>query len=192
MTTHEPSKTVLVTGGASGIGRATVERLLADGWSVVAADLNAAGGARLMDELGAGGRLAFVQGDVSSEDDVAAAVDTAVTQFGGLQGLVNNAGIGGAFGPVTEIEVADWDATFAVLVRGVFLGIKHAARVMRRQGSGSIVNVASVAGRFGDVGPQPYSIAKASVIHMPECSGPSSARTGSELTPCHQARSQRR
>jgi NAD(P)-dependent dehydrogenase (short-subunit alcohol dehydrogenase family) len=166
MTTHEPSKTVLVTGGASGIGRATVERLLADGWSVVAADLNAAGGARLMDELGAGGRLAFVQGDVSSEDDVAAAVDTAVTQFGGLQGLVNNAGIGGAFGPVTEIEVADWDATFAVLVRGVFLGIKHAARVMRRQGSGSIVNVASVAGRFGDVGPQPYSIAKASVIHM--------------------------
>jgi NAD(P)-dependent dehydrogenase (short-subunit alcohol dehydrogenase family) len=166
MTTREPSKTVLVTGGASGIGRATVERLLAGGWSVVASDLNAAGGARLMDELGASGQLAFVHGDVSSEADVAAAVSMAVGHFGGLHGLVNNAGIGGAFGPVTDIEVADWDATFAVLVRGVFLGIKHAARVMRQQGGGSIVNVASVAGSFGDVGPQAYSIAKASVIHM--------------------------
>jgi NAD(P)-dependent dehydrogenase (short-subunit alcohol dehydrogenase family) len=166
MTAAEMTRAALVTGGASGIGRATVERLLADGWGVVATDLNADAGARLIAELGAGDRLVFVRGDVSSEADIEAAVDAAVTGFGGLQGVVNNAGIGGAFGPVTDIEVADWDATFAVLVRGVFLGIKHGARVMKRQGGGSIVNVASIAGMFGDAGPQAYSIAKASVIHM--------------------------
>jgi NAD(P)-dependent dehydrogenase (short-subunit alcohol dehydrogenase family) len=165
-TASRGAPTALVTGGASGIGRATVTRLLADGWSVVATDLNAETGARLVAELDAGDRLVFVRGDVSRESDVANAVATAVQRFGTLDGLVNNAAVGGAFGPVTELEVDDWDATFAVLVRGVYLGIKHAARVMKTQGGGSIVNVASLAGMFGDQGPQAYSVAKASVLHM--------------------------
>ena len=81
--------------------------------------------------------------------------------------LFNNAGVGGAFGPITEISVADWDRTFAVLMRSVFLGIKHGARVMIDQGrGGSIINTASVAGLGGGGGPQAYSAAKAAVINL--------------------------
>jgi NAD(P)-dependent dehydrogenase (short-subunit alcohol dehydrogenase family) len=162
-------KVALVTGGASGIGRATVETLLDRGWSVAVTDLNQQNGDQLLADFDAhrsANRLAFISGNVSLEADVMAAVELAVRQFGRLDGMVNNAGVGGAFGPVTQLDVEDWDATFAVLVRGVFLGIKHAARVMRQQGGGSIVNVASVAGIGGDIGPQAYSVAKAAVIHM--------------------------
>jgi len=158
------ARAALVTGGASGIGRATVARLIAGGWSVVAADYNAgAGEALLAEHPGA----AFVRADVTSEDDVAAAVENVVTTFGRLDCVVNNAGIGGAFGRVTELEAEDWDATFAVLVRGVFLGTKHAARVLQRQGEGgAIVNTASIAGHTGGMGPLAYSSAKAAVIHF--------------------------
>lgn len=162
--------TVIITGGASGIGRASVHRFLAEGWSVVAADLNADSGASLLSELSAearAGRLAYVRTDVSDEGDVEHAVATAVTLTGQLDCMVNNAGIGGAFGPITETSVEDWDFTFAVLSRGVFLGVKHAARQMQLQGTGgSIVNLASLAGLTGDAGLQAYSVAKASVIHM--------------------------
>jgi len=163
-------RAAVVTGGASGIGRATVERFLADGWSVVAADLNAENGERLLADLvGAGrkGHVAFIRADVSVEDDVAAAVATAAEHYGRLDCMVNNAGVGGAFGPITEMEVEDWDYTFAVLTRGVFLGIKHAARLMQAQNRpGSIVNIASVAGQGGGAGPPAYSAAKAAVINL--------------------------
>jgi NAD(P)-dependent dehydrogenase (short-subunit alcohol dehydrogenase family) len=136
----------LVTGGASGIGRATVDTLLARGWAVVAADFNADAGAALP----SGPSLAFIRADVTREEDVRAAVDHVVATFGWLDCVVNNAGIGGAFGQVTELEAADWDATFAVLVRAVFFGIKHAARVLQAQGEGgAIVNTASIAGHVG-------------------------------------------
>jgi NAD(P)-dependent dehydrogenase (short-subunit alcohol dehydrogenase family) len=162
--------TVIITGGASGIGRASVHKFLAEGWSVVAADMNADSGASLLSELSAeatAGRLAYVRTDVSDEGDVEHAVATAVTLTGQLDCMVNNAGIGGAFGPITETSVEDWDFTFAVLSRGVFLGVKHAARQMQLQGTGgSIVNLASLAGLTGDAGLQAYSVAKASVIHM--------------------------
>ena len=81
--------------------------------------------------------------------------------------VFNNAGVGGAFGPLTDIDVADWDRTFAVLVRSVFLGIKHAARAMIDQGrGGSIINTASVAGLVGGGGPLAYSAAKAAVVNL--------------------------
>jgi NAD(P)-dependent dehydrogenase (short-subunit alcohol dehydrogenase family) len=162
--------TAVVTGGASGIGLATVTKFLTQGWSVVATDLNAASGESLLAahaEEASAGRLAFVQGDVSVEADVAGAVERATALTGRLDCMVNNAGVGGAFGPVTELTVDDWDYTFAVLSRGVFLGVKHAARVMQNQAEGgSIVNVASLAALTGDAGPQTYSAAKASVLHM--------------------------
>lgn len=162
--------TAIVTGGASGIGRAAVHRFLAEGWTVVAADLNGVSGEALLAELrdeSESGRLAFVRTDVSDEGDIENAVSTAVSITGRLDCMVNNAGIGGAFGPITETSVDDWDFTFAVLSRGVFLGVKHAARQMQLQGTGgSIVNLASLAGLTGDAGLQAYSAAKASVIHM--------------------------
>lgn len=164
------TRAALVTGGASGIGRATVERLLADGWRVVLADLNAGTGQRAAAELGgpdAGDSVRFVRADVSEESDVSAAVAACVEAFGRIDCVVNNAGVGGAFGALTDIEVQDWDYTFAVLVRGVFLGIKHGARAMRAAGhGGSVVNTASVAAFSGGAGPQAYSAAKAAVLNL--------------------------
>jgi NAD(P)-dependent dehydrogenase (short-subunit alcohol dehydrogenase family) len=163
------ARTALVTGGASGIGRATVERLLAAGWSVVAADFNATTGQAALEEWTGRhrGRVELVRADVSRETDVEAAVRRTVAVFGRLDFVFNNAGVGGAFGPITDLEVADWDYTFAVLVRGVFLGTKHGARVMLRQGTGgAIVNTGSIAGLGGGAGPQAYSAAKAAVIHF--------------------------
>ncbi|HVM10259.1 MAG TPA: SDR family oxidoreductase [Acidimicrobiales bacterium] len=165
-------RVAVVTGGASGIGRATVLRLLDDGASVVSADFNAASGEALVEEVASSGsgtekRLRFVRSDVSVEADVEAAVATAVDEFGRLDIMVNNAGVGGAFGPVENIEVDDWDWTFGVLVRGVFLGVKHASRVFKRQGDGgAIVNTASVAGLRAGAGPLAYSTAKAGVINL--------------------------
>lgn len=168
-------KVAVITGASSGMGRATAERFVGEGASVVLADVNAEAGARLADELGDAAR--FTACDVSVEADVEAAVALAVDAFGRLDVMFNNAGVGGAFGPITEIEVDHWDETFAVLTRGVYLGIKHAARVMIAQGDGgSIINTASIAGLGGGNGPQAYSAAKAAVINL-------SQTTALELAP---------
>ena len=105
--------------------------------------------------------------DVANEADVENMIDSAVETFGHLDVVFNNAGVGGAIGPLTETRVEDWDYTFDVLVKGVFLGIKHAARVMQPQGrGGAIINTASIAGLSGDAGPLAYSAAKAAVINL--------------------------
>jgi NAD(P)-dependent dehydrogenase (short-subunit alcohol dehydrogenase family) len=104
---------------------------------------------------------------VAEEDDVIAMLDHAVERFGHLDIVFNNAGVGGAIGPLTETSTEDWDYTFDVLAKGVFLGIKHAARILRRQGGGgSIINTASIAGLSGDGGPLVYSAAKAAVVNL--------------------------
>lgn len=158
-------KVAVITGAASGMGLATAERFIAEGASVVIADFNADSGQAAADRLG--DRCRFTKCDVRAEDDVAAAVALATDVFGRIDIMFNNAGIGGAFGPITEIDADAWDTTFQVLVKGVFLGIKHAARAMIAQGEGgSIINTASVAGRGGGAGPQAYSAAKAGVINL--------------------------
>ena len=163
-------RVAMITGGASGMGLATVRRFLAEGARVVMADLNDAAGASVLDELstlGHGDDVRFTHTDVAVEDDVAAAVETTVEAFGRLDVVFNNAGVGGAFGPITEIAVDDWDYTFGVLVRGVFLGIKHGARAMIDGGrGGAIINTASIAGLSGGSGPQAYSAAKAAVVNL--------------------------
>jgi NAD(P)-dependent dehydrogenase (short-subunit alcohol dehydrogenase family) len=160
----------LVTGGASGMGRATVARFLDRGFSVVIADLNQDVAEKAIAEIaeqGAGDRVTFVRTDVSAETDFEEAVAKTVETYGRFDALVNAAGVGGAFGPLTDIDVEDWDYTFDVLLRSVFLGIKHAGRVMRTQGTGgSIVNFGSVAAHAGGLGVQPYSVAKAAVLHL--------------------------
>jgi NAD(P)-dependent dehydrogenase (short-subunit alcohol dehydrogenase family) len=163
-------RVAVITGAASGMGRATVERFLDEGACVVAADLNEARGAELVAARGAAGdakRLRFLRADVSEEADVAGAVDAALGEFGRLDVMFNNAGVGGAFGPITETEVAAWDETFAIDTRSVFLGIKHAARAMIAAGrGGSIINTASIAALSGGGGAQAYSAAKAAVASL--------------------------
>lgn len=169
----ERAKTAIVTGGASGVGLAVTESLLLEGWNVLIADLNEANGEAALashdDE--ADERLAFLRVDVSDEQQVADSVELAVRHFGGVDAYVNNAGFPGAFGPVTDIDVEDWDLSFGVLVRGVFLGTKHAARSMIRAGEGgSIVNISSIAAFDGGTGPQAYSAAKAAVVSLTKSS----------------------
>src|SRR5262249_17877540 len=118
-------------------------------------------------KAGPAARVRFIRTAVAQEADVAGAIDVAVSEFGRLDCIFNNAGVAGAFGPITHIAAEDWDYTFAVLVRGVFFGIKYAARAMKAQGDGgSIINTASVAGLSGGDGPQAYSAAKAAVINL--------------------------
>ena len=163
-------RVAVVTGGASGMGRSTVLRFLGEGASVVVADLNEGTGKETLELAArqkASDRIRFVRTDVSRETDVEAMVELAMTEFGRLDVMFNNAGIGGALGSLLETEADDWDFTFAVLVRGVFLGIKHGARAMKATGlGGSIINTASVAGLSGGAGPAAYSAAKAAVINL--------------------------
>ncbi|TVS15061.1 MAG: SDR family oxidoreductase [Gammaproteobacteria bacterium] len=163
-------RVAIITGGASGMGRATVLRFLDEGAKVVIADFNTTTGEDTVAEATARGHsdcVRFIRTDVADEADIDAMVQCAVESFGGLDVVFNNAGVGGAIGPLTETTVEDWDYTFGVLTRGVFLGIKHAARVMRSQGrGGAIINTASIAGLSGDGGPLAYSAAKAAVINM--------------------------
>lgn len=164
------NKVAVVTGGGNGIGRATVLRFLAEGAAVLAADLNAETGdetVALAERDGHRGRVRFVRTDVAEEAQVQAAIEAARAAWGRVDCVFNNAGVAGAIGPITHVRVEDWDFTMAVLLRGVFLGMKHGARVMKAQGGGgTIISTASVAGLSGGDGPQAYSAAKAAVINL--------------------------
>ncbi|MCB1844345.1 MAG: SDR family oxidoreductase, partial [Halioglobus sp.] len=151
----------MVTGGASGIGEATVRGLVNEGGKVVIADLQEERGRALADALGPA--AVFQRTDVTREDDIEAAVALAVSVFGSLTGMVNNAGIVGAIGSIMDASADTYDQTMAILCRGVFLGIKHAARAMRDSG-GAIVSMASTAGILGGQGPHVYTMAKHAVI----------------------------
>lgn len=163
-------KVAVITGGGNGIGRATVLRFLQEGARVVVADLNEQTGSEtlaLAKQAGAEARARFIRTDVAREADVAAAVALATSAFGRLDVMFNNAGVAGAFGPITDITEEDWDYTFDVLVKGVFFGMKHATRALKAQGSGGvIVSTASIAGLSGGDGPQAYSASKAAVINL--------------------------
>jgi NAD(P)-dependent dehydrogenase (short-subunit alcohol dehydrogenase family) len=164
-------KVAIVTGGASGMGRATVMRFLADGAKVIVADLNDKNGAETLSVAkaqGHGDSIAFVRCDVAKESDVAATVAEAEKRFGRLDIAYLNAGVGGAFGPIAETKVEDWDYTFAVLTRSVFLGMKHASLAMKKHGGGVILVTASIAGMVGGGGSHAYSAAKAAVISLIE------------------------
>jgi NAD(P)-dependent dehydrogenase (short-subunit alcohol dehydrogenase family) len=157
-------KVALITGGASGIGEATVRLFVAEGASVAIADIQDDRGRRLAGDLGE--RTAYLRTDVSREADVQAAVAETVRRFGRLDCIFNNAGYGGVGGRIEETSIAGFDETMGVLVRGVLLGMKHAAPVMKHQGGGSIISTASVAGLRTGLGPHVYSAAKAAVIHL--------------------------
>jgi NAD(P)-dependent dehydrogenase (short-subunit alcohol dehydrogenase family) len=157
-------KAAIVTGGASGIGEATVELFVAEGCGVLVSDVQDEKGRALADRLG--DAAAYVHTDVSSESDVKTAVDAAVSRFGRLDCIFNNAGIGEDFTPVEQTRWDDFKRLVNINIGGVFLGIKHAARVMKEQGSGSIINTASVAGLLAGNGGHIYSATKHAVIGL--------------------------
>jgi NAD(P)-dependent dehydrogenase (short-subunit alcohol dehydrogenase family) len=141
-----------------------VRLFVREGAAVAIADIQDDRGRRLAGELG--DRAAYVHTDVSREADVEAAVAETVKRFGRLDCIFNNAGYGGVGGRIEAIDIAGFDTTIGVLLRGVLLGMKHAAPVMKRQGGGSIISTASVAGLVAGYGPHVYSAAKAAVIQL--------------------------
>ncbi len=155
-------KVAVVTAGASGIGRACVLRLLAEGASVVVGDTDAAGLATLVDEADTS-QLATVVCDVRVEAHVEAMVDAALERFGQLDVGINAAGKG-SFGEVTDMSLGDWQHVIDITATGTFLAVKHEARAMRRSGSGSIVNVASINAIQPSEGCVGYNAAKAAVV----------------------------
>lgn len=160
-------KVAVITGAASGMGRAAAILFARQGAHVVLADLNTKGGEEAAHEASqAGPPCVFQRTDVSDEAQVQAMIARATTEFGKLDILFNNAGIGGAVGPLEDIAVDDWDRTQAVCLRGVFLGIKHAIAPMRANGQGAIVSTASIAGVDGYSGLHAYCAAKAGVVNL--------------------------
>ncbi len=157
-------KVAVVTGGANGIGEGIVRRFVAEGGRCVIADLQFERAQALASELGSVTLAARV--DVTSEHDVAAVVDQAVAEFGGLDCMFNNAGILGVVGSLLDHSLSEWNATMSVLLNSVFLGTREAGRVMLAQGHGSIVNTASTAGVRGGLGPHAYTAAKHAVVGL--------------------------
>ena len=160
-------KVALITGGCSGIGLGTVELFLAEGARVVVGDVQDEKGAMLARRFPE--TLRYIHCDVTDEARIEAACALAASAFGGLDILFNNAGHAGLTGGVEAVTAEGWDATFALLLRGPVLGMKHALPLMRARGGGSIINTASIAGLQAGWGPLAYSTAKGAVIHMTRC-----------------------
>ncbi len=160
-------KVAVITGAASGIGLATAARFAGEGAAVVIGDLNLEGGEAAVRQCKEnGGRAVFQKCDVQTESDIKALIDRALSEFGKLDIIFNNAGLGGAVGTIEETSVENWDKTQAILLRAVFIGMKYAVPEMKKSGGGSIISTASVAGLRGGAGPHSYSAAKAAVINL--------------------------
>lgn len=157
-------RVAVITGGASGIGAASVRLFAEQGARVVIADISDDAGHHLASALGSA--AVYLRTDVSREADVTAAVELAVSRFGRLDCMFNNAGISGPLGGIADTTADEFDRTVGVLLRGVFLGIRAAAPVLTRQRSGTIISTASVAGLQAGFGGHIYSAAKAAVVHL--------------------------
>ena len=164
MTGRLDGKVALITGAASGMGRATAELFAAEGATVAVTDFNAALGASVVSAIEeAGGAARFWEMDVSKESSVASVVAEAAAAFGGLDILINCAGVIGVDKPTHEVTEEEWDALFAVDVKGVFFATKHAVPHLIERGGGSIVNFSSIYGLIGNDEFTPYHVAKGAV-----------------------------
>jgi NAD(P)-dependent dehydrogenase (short-subunit alcohol dehydrogenase family) len=156
-------KVAVVTGGARGIGRATVEKLAAEGARVTFLELDEAAGRQAAQEVP--GEVAFLAADVTVEDQVRRSLQEVERRQGPLDVLVNNAGTNAYF-DATEMTEAEWDAVFAVDLKGAWLCSKHALPGMKRAGRGSIVNIASIHARLTIPGMFPYAAAKSGMVGL--------------------------
>lgn len=160
-------KVAIVTGGASGLGRAAVERFVEEGAHVAIADVDAARGEQLAAQLGSA--VAFKQTDVTDPDAVQALVDFAVAHFGGLHVMFNNAGISESIGGFLNDDLADFSRVITVNLFGVMIGSQRAARHMAQHGGGSIINNSSIGGISAGAGVMTYRASKAAVTHFSKC-----------------------
>ena len=161
-------KVAVITGATSGIGLRTAEVFVAEGAKIVIAGRRIPEGEALAGKLGAA--CVFRQTDVVIEEQMRALITLAVEKFGRIDCLFNNAGGPAQTGGIEGLEVARFDAAMVTLVRSVVLGMKHAAPYMKKQGSGSIINNGSVAGRLAGFSSSiVYGAAKAAVIHLTKC-----------------------
>jgi len=160
-------KVAIVTGGASGIGRGIVERFAAEGARVVIADVETERGEALADVLGAD--VSFVRTDVSDPEQVGALVAAAVEKFGGLDVMVNNAGVSGPLHRLLDDDLSDFHRIMSVNVLGVMAGTRDAARHMADHGGGSIINMTSIGGIQAGGGVMIYRASKAALIQFTKC-----------------------
>lgn len=157
-------KVAVITGGASGIGAATAAKLVAEGAYVVLGDIQQKTGDAMAASLGPA--ASFQLCDVTRESDVEALVQAAITRHGKLDIMFNNAGIVGSIGPIETTPGEEWRLTLDILLNGVFYGMKHASKVMKEAGSGSIISMSSVAGVTGGLAPHAYTAAKHAVVGL--------------------------
>ncbi|MEJ2088961.1 MAG: glucose 1-dehydrogenase [Gammaproteobacteria bacterium] len=157
-------KVAVITGAASGFGRAAAQRFVDEGARVVLGDIQDDAGRAVAEALG--DQAIFVRCDVSSETDVATLVDTAIEHFSRLDIMYNNAGVVGAVGPIATIPAEEWQRTLDIHLNGSFFGCKHAARVMMPRETGSIINMSSTAGLLGGQGPHAYAVCKHGLIGL--------------------------
>ena len=158
-------RTALVSGAASGIGKATAQRLAAEGAAVVVSDLNDEDGRSVVEDLTArGSRAVYLHLDVVSEADWENAVNVTVQELGGIDILVNNAGVHGDAEPLESTTLASWERSIAILQTGVFLGMKWAAPALLESSHASVINISSIFGASGGFGSSPaYHAAKGAV-----------------------------
>jgi NAD(P)-dependent dehydrogenase (short-subunit alcohol dehydrogenase family) len=168
-------KSVVVTGAASGIGRATALLFAREGAQVFAADLDLAGVQALAAEADG---ISAVACDVCDVVQIKALMDRANTVSGGIDVLFNNAGAGGAMAPIDEIEADEWDQTFHLLLRSVAMGIRYAVPHMKQRPGAAIINTSSVAAVGPGYSPTAYAVAKAGVLHLTKCAATDLARHG--------------
>ncbi len=172
-------RSIIVTGGSSGIGRASARLFAAEGALVVVADLDELGGKETCAAItSAGGEAVFARVDVTQEDSVAAMVELAVNTFGGLHGAFNNAGVAEAPARFEDTALETWHRILAIDLTGVFLCMKHELRHMAKNGGGAIVNTSSVAGHSGAPGRVGYSAAKHGVLGLTKLAAREYARRG--------------
>ena len=164
-------KIILITGGSTGIGRATALRCAEAGASLTIADVNVDAGQAVTDEIIAGGaRARFVAIDVTQPEQVKAMIETTVEVYGRLDGAFNNAGIEGAITSIAKMSEAEFDRTINVDLKGVWLCVKHQVQqFLKQESAGSIVNTASVAGLVGTRGGSAYGTAKHGVVGLSKC-----------------------
>jgi NAD(P)-dependent dehydrogenase (short-subunit alcohol dehydrogenase family) len=171
-------KVAIITGAASGIGKATAVTFAREGSKVLCADLNGDGAAATANQItDTGGEAAPFQLDVAQEQEVKAMIADAVARWGRLDVIYNNAGIGTGM-PVTQMPVEEWDRMHAINLRGVFLGTKHAIPEMLKNGGGAIVNTASDAGLIGTPMLSSYCATKGGVVMFTKAVAAEWARMG--------------